>query len=208
MKRLKKLLLGITPIAVGLPITFVGAEPIEWALEDGGNGHWYERIDDPLTWSEAKTAAEELGGYLATITSTDEHDFTLQFSPGGAPGVTHIGARQNPKTGEWFWITGETWGYTSWYPGEPNNNGGNEDYLTLWVTPGTWCDVNAQYLARYLVEYEDCNENGIIDGIDIIDGISTDYNENTVPDDCECLADVDKNNVVDILETIGYHETT
>jgi hypothetical protein len=202
MKQKTKILLGFIPISISIPVAILSAEPIQWPVEDGGNGHWYERISEPLTWEEAKFAAEEHGGHLATITSQEEHDFTLQFSPGGAPGVTHIGARQNLKTGEWNWITDEPWNYTSWYPGEPNNNGGNEDYLTLWVTPGTWCDVNAQYQARYLVEYQDCNENGIFDGTEINDGIATDFNQNNIPDDCECLADVDENNVVDILDLL------
>lgn len=202
MKRKTKLLLGCIPFSLGLPLTLVTAEPIQWTIEEGGNGHWYERIDEPLTWQEAKTASEELGGHLATITTQEEHDFTLQFSPGGAPGVTHIGARQNLKTGSWFWITDEPFTYTSWYPGEPNNHNGNEDYIALWVTPGTWNDVNDQYLARFLVEYEDCNNNGLFDSTEIVNGTATDYNENGLPDDCECLADIDETGNVDALDLL------
>jgi hypothetical protein len=194
--------LAICTVATGMLLSTSFAAPVQWPVEDGGNGHWYERIDNPLTWEEARVAAEDAGGHLATITSQEEHDFTLQFSPGGAPGVTHIGALQHVNTGEWNWVTGEPWNYTSWYPSEPNNNGGNEDYLTLWVTPGTWCDVNAQYLARYLVEYEDCNENGQFDSTEIIDGNATDYNLNNIPDDCECLADVDGDNTVGVLDLL------
>ena len=32
--------------------------------------------------------------------------------------------------GTWTWVTGETFAYTNWWGGEPNNQGG-ENYLTL-----------------------------------------------------------------------------
>jgi hypothetical protein len=34
---------------------------------------------------------------------------------------------------------------------------------------------------------EDCNENGVIDSLDLANGTSDDYNENGVPDECEVL---------------------
>jgi len=35
--------------------------------------------------------------------------------------------------------------------------------------------------------WEDCNENGVIDSLDLANGTSDDYNENGVPDECEVL---------------------
>ncbi|MBV6342446.1 C-type lectin domain-containing protein [Candidatus Magnetobacterium casense] len=47
------------------------------------NNHTYQRIDTQMTWADAKANCEKLGGYLATITSTDENKFlidNLEFS--------------------------------------------------------------------------------------------------------------------------------
>ena len=52
----------------------------------------------------------------------------------------------------------------------------------------------------------DCNKNGILDYLDIINGTSLDINGNGVPDECECLADLtgdDQVNVEDIFAVLG-----
>ena len=49
------------------------AASVKWV----GNGHWYERVDVQLDWYDAETAAENQGGYLATITSSAEDEFIL-----------------------------------------------------------------------------------------------------------------------------------
>jgi hypothetical protein len=61
-------------------------------------------------------------------------------------------------------------------------------------------DIGADELA-----YEDCNENGIPDEIDIAWGFSQDCNENGVPDECDIAdgtsADINENGVPDECET-------
>jgi hypothetical protein len=43
-----------------------------------------------------------------------------------------------------------------------------------------------------LVEFDqDCNENGRVDRIEVRDGLVADRNTNFIPDDCECLYDLD-----------------
>ena len=44
------------------------AQWVQWE----GNEHWYRVIDGGISWLDAKDAAEEAGGYLATITSQEE----------------------------------------------------------------------------------------------------------------------------------------
>ena len=49
---------------------------------------------------------------------------------------------------------------------------------------------------------EDCNGNGIGDGQDIGDGESLDVNGNGIPDECECPADLNGDQVVDVNDVL------
>ena len=59
------------------------AVPIQWQVGDGGNDHFYEAVifscagggDTCKSWTDAKSAAEAMGGHLATLTSAAENDF-------------------------------------------------------------------------------------------------------------------------------------
>ena len=100
----------------------------------GFNGHYYKVYSLDVSWKEAKTICENLGGHLATITSSEEQAFIETFSTG----KPWIGATDEKAEGTWEWITGETWDYTNWGSGEPNNSG-DEDYLVLF--PRKWNDL-------------------------------------------------------------------
>ncbi len=95
---------------------------VEWPLNEGGNGHYYEVILVPegIDWQAAYNAANAAGGYLATITSQAENDFvyslasinTAFWTPGR--GETSIGPwlggfqpDGSPEPdGNWQWVTG------------------------------------------------------------------------------------------------------
>ncbi|HUV05142.1 MAG TPA: hypothetical protein VMX94_08540 [Armatimonadota bacterium] len=53
------------------------AAPVEWSVDSGGNGHWYEAVYVPasIMWAAANAAAGSAGGYLATATSEPENQF-------------------------------------------------------------------------------------------------------------------------------------
>jgi len=58
--------------------------------------------------------------------------------------------------------------------------------------------------------FDDCNCNGIADADDISGGVSSDVNSNGVPDECECLADLDGSGEVatgDLLELFAQWGT-
>lgn len=143
------------------------AAPIQWT----GNGHSYDvyLLDPVLTWEDARDAAEEKGGYLATITSADENEFVWDlvsdkdnFSSYWLGGYQTDG-NDEPK-GNWAWVSGEEWDYTNWAPGEPDDNtvGGNkQNYLHFWPNDGLWDDMeNGRYMAGYVVEFEPVPEPG------------------------------------------------
>jgi hypothetical protein len=114
-----------------------------------GNGHSYAIVEFPgETWASASAdIAVTLPGYhLATITTQAEQDFVWGFvieATGGDAqwwlgGFQDVEPEPDPAEG-WMWVTGETWAYTNWGSGEPNNAGGIEDHLAL-SNGGLWND--------------------------------------------------------------------
>ena len=123
---------------------------IQWKVEDGGNGHYYEAVTVPgITFNDAKIDAAIQKGYLVTITSQAEQDFITSqvirdgfgyriggFQPAGSP----------EPDGNWQWVTGEAFEYTNWHSGEPNNQltFGGEDTIVVW-TGNQWNDGPGSY---------------------------------------------------------------
>jgi hypothetical protein len=149
--------------AIGLLSQLAFAAPVKWEQ----NGHWYEVIvvgpPGEISWPAAKAAAEEKGGYLATLTSAEENTFVFNLTV-STPGAWHssaewmigpwIGGSDAASEGNWQWVTGEPWAYTNWLSGQPDN-WEDEDYLIFWgrstITP-TWND--ADIANGYVIEYD------------------------------------------------------
>lgn len=127
---------------------------------------WWAGVGE--SWENADSFVKnELGDgwYLATITSgTEQAAITNFVRPLIANLLVDAGQsescvwwrtglwlggvqvdKSNEPEGGWTWVTGEAWGYTNWAAGEPSNDGGVEDRLTLWGfdTAGQWNDAAA-----------------------------------------------------------------
>ncbi|MFS4491425.1 C-type lectin domain-containing protein [Maribacter sp. 2308TA10-17] len=152
------------------------------------SSHYYEFISAPgISWTDAEIAASNrtyfgLQGYLATLTSQAEADFSGQQ----ASGFGWIGANDVNVEGEWRWVTGPEAGtqfwngaaggteltFANWNGGEPNdypNNAvpGEENYAHIadasvirgGAPVGSWNDLpngggGGAYAAQgYVVEY-------------------------------------------------------
>lgn len=109
------------------------------------NGHSYYRSTTSMTWTSAKVACENMGGYLVTMNSAAENSFVFQTWPSG-----WIGFNDEAVEGQWRWVTGEPVTYTNWNGGEPNN-AGNEDYAQF-VSGGRWNDLPNVSLP-YVIEF-------------------------------------------------------
>lgn len=151
------------------------AIPIQWTDGTGANGHWYQFVAAPVTWTAAQNAALAstwLGesGHLATITSAEENQFVAVVVAQGM--VAWLGGSDEwnpnndqadegkwkwmggPEAGQMFWNKGAKELYSNWNPGEPNNCCGGEDYLQInWGTPGGWNDHTGSQLNGYVIEY-------------------------------------------------------
>jgi hypothetical protein len=147
------------------------------------NGHYYEVYQAYGTnWPSASAYAQgltysdtTLHGHLATLTIEDEDEYVdglrhdavsendlgrTEFWIGGAQSAD--GAEPG---GGWAWVNGEGVipgtnsgpEYANWLGGEPNNLGGNEEYLALGLQNNTfgWNDEGALgNIAGFIVEYD------------------------------------------------------
>jgi hypothetical protein len=153
-------------------------ETVAWPILFGEGHpppHYYSAIlvPDGLTWDDAKSAAETLGGHLVTVTSAAENDFVFSlvssddrfwFLNEGARLGPWLGAFQpdgsSEPDGGWSWVTNEDFSYTNWAAGEPNNSGGGENRLHFFSPDGTstdklWNDASSTgKMNGYIVEFD------------------------------------------------------
>lgn len=122
------------------------------------NDSYYELVETAKSWDDARADADSrsyLGrpGHLASLTSADENAFVMaSFS---MPFRTWIGGWQpdgdTDVNAPWEWVTGETFAYTNWGPGEPNG-GLSENHLDI-LFNGNWNDEAGWIDNYFLVEY-------------------------------------------------------
>lgn len=164
-------------------------------------GHTYEIMLSPLSWSSAQAVALYSGGYLAQVTSADENQaiFNLAMeqytyyqefytaADGGGSVYVWLGGSDASQEGVWQWTDGTLIsGYANWGSGggvtEPDNYNGMQDHLGLaleqWPyatgsigAAGEWNDVNGSNSLWYVVEFDGLYGTA---GSDRIDGSSLD----------------------------------
>lgn len=119
---------------------------------------YYEYYNYQMSWLEALKFCERRGGHLAVINSSDENEVVYQLAK---PYTTYawLGGTDEGKEGNWYWINSDSFSYTNWNPGEPNNDGSGENCLELMTSdnhPGQWNDVpyNSTRVMGFICEYE------------------------------------------------------
>ncbi|MCH2134098.1 MAG: hypothetical protein MK116_10150 [Phycisphaerales bacterium] len=191
---------------------------IQWKIEDGGNGHWYELVYSQTNWQTASDSAGERGGHLATPTTPEEEAWIIAsflqdedlWGGSNAEYGPFIGGIQNLDSpeysepdGGWEWITGEPMGYFNAVV--DNCCGGQDRLMYNRESDGeiNWNDVSATdsngAFRSYLIEWSaDCNDDGIVDYGQILDGSLADDDGNGIPDICSCVGDITNDGVVDV----------
>lgn len=151
------------------------SEPVQWPLDQGGNGNFYEVVPVAgISWSDARDAAldrrwDGRNGHLVSVTSQAEADF-LRAALGSSLAGCWVGAEQADATvgvlRGWSWTTGESWGFEDWDVGEPNDVRGNEDAVAFSASTdasklGRWHDQLKSFghLRGFVVEYP-ANDQG------------------------------------------------
>jgi hypothetical protein len=204
--------------------------------------HYYEFVSDSgISWTDAEAAAASrmyfgLQGYLVTLTSQEEAD----FSGAQASGFGWIGATDVAVEGEWRWVTGPETGtqfwqglsngteltFANWNGGEPNNSGG-EDYAHTAAASvirdgapiGAWNDLpnnggGGAYASQgYVVEYGGMPGDPVLN-ISATTSITVDNElpiwvttSGALNENYECAADVPGLAVCTSLNTTFFNES-
>ncbi len=96
----------------------------------------YTLVRKCLTWEQARQWCEDNGGHLATISNADELNQVIAQLP--SEGVVSCWLGGYRTGGGWAWVDGSDFAYSAWASGEPNNEGGNENYVTLLKVNNRW----------------------------------------------------------------------
>ncbi len=191
----------------------VGSYPVQWRVEDGGNGHWYQGVllsTNAVSWSVARTSAQQLAGDLASLSTASELQWVFghvassprfwrgNFGPwvGGTRGAGTV----------WYWADGSPIdGSFPWAVGQPDNYfpcGGPENCTVFWPASASGapqnlfadfpengrCNEDGSTVGSAIIEWSaDCNNDGLVDYGQILNGTLADANANGVPDTCESI---------------------
>lgn len=194
---------------------FATANPVQWKIEDGGNGHWYERTYEPgeITWYQARSIAQARGGDSVVFNTLVERMFINDHFVDGQPYCAPaswaqrytfwLGLYQDLKapdysepSGGWYWVDGTPldWDVVCEEPYYCafSNGGTNPEHFGVMGDGGVgWIQDEAVNADIYCVESAliewsaDCNGDGIVDYGQILDGTYADEDGNGVPDCCD-----------------------
>jgi hypothetical protein len=188
--------------AASIAAAATAQDAVQWRVEDGGNGHWYQLLtNQQATFWQAVSAATSRGGHLVSISSQNENAFVRQISVGYA---VHFGAFHDPAasgwsepSAGWTWVSGEPWSWSGWCSGQPDNSpwGGftGQELARFASADGAcWDDAHSmQQISTWAIETtmvewsSDCNDDGLVDYGQIRAGELVDVNSNNIPDCCE-----------------------
>ena len=109
------------------------------------NGHYYYayNLDSITNWEDAKQYCEQMGGYLATVTSRGEDEFLYSYLKNECHYENaYLGFTDREEEGNWKWSNGEESSYTNWHEGEPNAENPEEDFVMYYYkySDGSWND--------------------------------------------------------------------
>jgi hypothetical protein len=186
----------------------VGSYPVQWRVEDGGNGHWYAATKVSLVWPALRDWCIARGGYLATLNSAQEFTWVMQTLPISDRFVgayqDHADAAYFEPAGGWKWVTGEPFALMPYMavddcPGGSKGScgcigDGNQDVMIYTACCGHGLnDIGDGIVAgcdsvprQGVMEFgADCNADGIVDYGQILRGQLVDLNSDGVPDLCQ-----------------------
>ena len=101
------------------------------------NGHQYNLLSSTNSWTDSEAFAISQGGHLVAVNDAAEMGFLNSTFGRNA---LWIGLERISPIA-FAWTNGDALTYTNWQAGEPNNFGGNENYVHTYAGVGTWNDL-------------------------------------------------------------------
>lgn len=109
-----------------------------------------------LSGTAAQAFAQTLGANLISVQSAAENQCIIDaLNNMGQTGVIWIGFNDEAVEGNFVWYDQSPVTYTNWAPGEPNNAGGNENYVQIYPN-GQWNDLAFGGAAVSVIEVNLC----------------------------------------------------
>lgn len=138
-----------TVVALGVSLLGFGtvAQAVNTTEVQEFNGHYYQVVDQDVTFEQAEYQSELVGAHLVTITSQEEQDFVYSLT-----GNSDVFIGGKLVDGKWCWVTGEPFNYTNWLDNQPSGADG-EYYLHFWLGQGGWDDVSNK-TQGYVMEWD------------------------------------------------------
>lgn len=132
------------------------------ALRYGNHIYYAVNTDTVLSFWQAKSYCESLGGYMAVINDDDENTalYNYVFDTLGYQSA-YFGLTNDGTGGKWYWSDGSDYEYENWLDGQPDNLNGDEHYALFYYkdTPYKWNDgdfgLDDSGTVTFLVEWDE-----------------------------------------------------
>lgn len=163
-----------TLIQIALFIIFstsVYSQNLTW-VQHPSNGNEYALTSEPLTWSNAESLAQSVGGHLVTINDIDENNWVLstfgnQWLSLESDNNDYVwtGFHDNDLDNVFEWSSGENNTFTNWRNGEPNKLSGADGTESIaainGVRNGQWDDIVSGVNIYGIIEKPSQNDGNI-----------------------------------------------
>ncbi len=127
------------------------------------NNQGYMLINNQTDYFSAQSNAENMGGYLVSISSSEENNYLFNLGSQilnqyNDDNLIWIGL--SLVNNEWVWDSGEDLVFTNWAPNEPsgNSNEGCGEFYIQNSNPSTWNDIPCSEELFYIIEFDDYNQ--------------------------------------------------
>ena len=126
----------------------IAQNAVQWRVEDGGNGHWYDGERFPpegRSWTESRAFALSRGGDLVSLNTLQERTWVFaNVASRASLWTTTMGpwvggfqpAGSIEPNGGWTWVDGQSvypgFYWDGYHPDGNNNCGGPANYMSYW----------------------------------------------------------------------------
>jgi hypothetical protein len=119
-------------------------------------GHGYMFCTSTATWDTADRRYQGYGYLLATINDASEQAWLTTTAASYSSGRSWwIGANDKSSEGSWRWDSGQSWSYSNWSSGQPDNGSHSEDCGNMagygsgaWNDEQCWTSLSSIYEAH------------------------------------------------------------